>query len=226
MKAGGTRICGLASVLALAASGCAQQASVADLNAAYERSIVAAAAHEKPQTHPLQPIDPAAPAVTVAHVQPYPTIDTKRFIWVARPDELQALCRGRADALVAIQEALGLPPQARGDVKVFIFDVRPADLFRPCASSPDTGTAQCSADLPQAPDPTHADAEHFVLKQMMDSYRTGPGTQGYPFTAMGWSYNWDPAAANAQGVSEYVVRPGAMISNVVSATPEAFCARR
>jgi hypothetical protein len=40
---------------------------------------------------------------------------------------------------------------------------------------------------------------------------------------MGWSYNWDPEAPTHQGVSEYVVKPGAVISNVVSVDPATFC---
>jgi hypothetical protein len=68
-----------------------------------------------------------------------------------------------------------------------------------------------------------AAAEHFVLKQVMDSYRNGFQKPGYPFTAMGWTHNWDPESATHMGVSEYVVKPEAVISNVISVDPATFC---
>ena len=193
------------------------------LNTTYEQSIAAAAVKQPDYARTLQPIDASRPTVTVVHVQPYPTIDTKRYTWVASPAALKALCHGRTDPLLAIQQALGLPPVNDPAVRVFSFDARPADMFRPCASGPDITTTQCSMDLPVQSSPALAGTEHFVLKQMMDSYRVGFKYPGYPFTGMGWSYDWDPASSTHQGVSEYVVKPGSVIANVTSVTPAAFC---
>jgi hypothetical protein len=212
----------LAALLVLA--GCAAQPGSPDtVNDQYQKSITAAAVKRPDYVHTLQPIDTSRPKVTVTHLQPYPTIDTSRFTWVAQPDELRALCRGKPDPLLALQQALGLPPEKRNDEKVFTFDVPPADMFRPCASSPDITTKQCSVDLPVQPIASQAATEHFVLKQMMDSYRSGFNNPGYPFTAMGWSYDWDPDSPTHQGVSEYVVKPGAAIANVASVDPATFC---
>ena len=208
----------------LALAGCTAQPSDLDaLNDLYQESIAAAAVKRPDYARPLQPIDISTTQITVAHIQPYPTIDTNRFTWVTAPDELRALCRGRPDPLLAMQQALGLPPEKRDDVRVFTFNVRPTDMFRPCASSPDINTTKCSVDLPAQPVDAQAAAEHFVLKQMMDSYRSGFRGPGYPFTAMGWSYDWDPQSPAHQGVSEYVVKPGAVISDVASVDPETFC---
>jgi hypothetical protein len=212
----------LAGLLLL--SGCAAERGGPDaLNHVYQTSIAAAAVKRPDYARPLQPIDASGPEVTMVHIQPFPTIDTGRFTWVTRPDELRALCRGRPDPLLAMQQALGLPPEQRSDVRVFTFDVRPMDVFRPCASSPDITTTRCSMDMPVQPVGADAATEHFVLKQMMDSYRGGFKDPGYPFTAMGWSYDWNPESSTHQGVSEYVVRPGAVISNVASVDPATFC---
>jgi hypothetical protein len=212
----------LAALLMLA--GCVAQPGNPDaMNDQYQKSIAAAAVKRPDYVRTLQPIDTSKPKVTVAHLQPYPTIDTSRFTWVAQPDELRALCHGKPDPLLALQQALGLPPEKRTDEKVFTFDVRPADMFRPCASSPDIRTKQCSVDLPVRPNASQAVTEHFVLKQMMDSYRSGFTSPGYPFTAMGWSYDWDPDSPTHQGVSEYVVKPGAVVSKVTSVDPATFC---
>ncbi len=212
----------LATLLVLI--GCAAQPGGPDtLNDVYQKSIAAAAVKRPDYVRTLQPIDTSKPKVTVAHFQPYPTIDTSRFTWVAQPDELRALCHGKPDPLLALQQALGLPPEKRNDERVFTFDVPPTDIFRPCGSNPDITTKQCSVDLPVQPIPSQAATEHFVLKQMMDSYRSGFSNPGYPFTAMGWSFDWDPTSPTHQGVSEYVVKPGAVISNVASVDPATFC---
>jgi hypothetical protein len=207
-------------------SGCAGPTGRLEaLNDDYQKSIAASAVKQPDYARPLQPIDASKPAVRVAHLQPYPTIDTNRFTWVTFPEALRELCRDKPDPLLALQHALGLPPEQRADMRVFTFDARPADIFRPCASSPDITTMRCAMDLPQSMPmtSTRAAAEHFVLKQMMDCYRKGFKNLGYPFTAMGWSYHWDPESLTHQGVSEYVVKPGAVISNVTSADPATFC---
>ena len=211
-------------VVPLVLAGCAAKPNTPDaLNRLYQQSIAAAAVKSPDYARPLKPIDTSKTVVTVAHIQPYPTIDTTRFIWVTNPEELRALCRGKPDPLLAMQQALGLPPERRDDVRVFTFEVRPSDMFRPCASSPDITTTECSVELQTQPIAAQAAAEHFVLKQMMDSYRTGFNGPGYPFTAMGWSYDWDPLSLTHQGVSEYVLRPGAVIGNVTSVAPQTFC---
>jgi hypothetical protein len=213
-------------VVLLTLTGCNGQAGDLDaLNDVYQKSIAAAAIKQPDYTRPLQPIDILKPKVRVVHIQSYPSIDTNRFTWVTLPDALRELCRGRPDPLVAMQQALGLPPDKRDDVRVFTFDVRPADMFRPCASGPDITTTQCTVRLFQSAPvaDTQIAAEHFVLKQMMESYRSGFAGPGYPFTAMGWSYNWDPETSTHQGVSEYVVKPGAVISNVTFVDPATFC---
>jgi hypothetical protein len=196
------------------------------LNDDYQKSIATAAVKKLDYARPLQPIDASKPRVRVANIGH--EIDTKDFIWVTFPGPLRELCRDTPDPLLALQHALGLPPQQRPDVRVFTFDVRPTDIFRPCASSPDVTTTQCTMVLPQSPPvtSTQATAEHSVLKQMMDSYRTGfedPRYPGYPFTAMGWTYNWDPESPTHIGVSEYVVKPNAVISNRISVDPATFC---
>jgi hypothetical protein len=40
---------------------------------------------------------------------------------------------------------------------------------------------------------------------------------------MGWSYDWDPASPTHVGISEYVVKLGAPISNITATTPDRFC---
>jgi hypothetical protein len=197
-------------------AGCVNQTAQPEPLDVYNRSIAAAALSN--EAHTLTPIDAEQAEVTVVHVQAYPTVTTDRYVWVAFPEELRPFCKGNAKPRLALQMALGLKPKDE-DLKVFTLKVRPADLFRPCATSPDVTSTSCKKVLPGAL-PVEAGHAQFMTMQMATSYRP----DGYPFTAMGWSYNWDPAAASPRGVSEYVVRPGAVLGFESVMPPAAFCA--
>jgi hypothetical protein len=116
-------------------------------------------------------------------------------------------------------------------------------LVRPCVGRSDIGTATCEFELP---DPPAADADaatlrnaydqqRLVTKHMWESYRIGfrrdgaaPSDYaytGYPFTGMGWSYNWARASRNHVGVSEFVVKRDATIKIISDKTPADFCAK-
>jgi hypothetical protein len=47
---------------------------------------------------------------------------------------------------------------------------------------------------------------------------------GYPFTGLGWSYDWSSATNDHVGVSEFVIRRTAAVTELGSKTPEEFCA--
>lgn len=73
----------------------------------------------------------------------------------------------------------------------------------------------------------------FLAKQMWGTYRVDfPALErkagdypytGFPFTGMGWSYDWSDVP-NHIGVSEFVVRRTARITVVSTKTPAEFCA--
>jgi len=207
------------------------------------------------------------------------------------PSELKAACAGKPDPALALQQVLGLPPDAAASKVVTEITVKRRDLFRPCAGGGDLATPTCSFDLARASGPTQAevgptpeaqasptpqaqtnppleaqasptpqaqtnpppeaqaiptpqaqdgppcvfDVKQFVANQMWNVYRDGfPRTlksasdypfTGYPFTGMGWSYNWDPDSATHVGVSEFVVPRCAVIKFLRATTPAAFCAK-
>ena len=68
----------------------------------------------------------------------------------------------------------------------------------------------------------------FLLNQFWYSHRAaissgGVVEFGYPWTGMGWTYNWDAQSKSHIGVSEFVVKPGASVSNVRDESPADFC---
>jgi hypothetical protein len=212
----------VAVLTALVLAGCATQAAppaveqaMQSMQSAYQKSIALAAVKSPDAVRPLTPITDSQ--VTVSHLQFSDTVSSKEDLWVALPSEVKALCAGKPDALLALQMALGMPPRPSDKAMVFQFTVRSADVFRPCASSSSISASTCALDFNLPSSDPH---RPFVLKQMMESYRT---RGGYPFTGMGWTYNWDPAAQTPMGVSEYIVRKGARLDNVTKMTPAQFC---
>lgn len=127
-----------------------------------------------------------------------------------------------------VKQVLGLPPDA--DVSVVSrFWVRPADLIRPC-----TDVDPMSASCPQLLANTMLDGvdwASFLLEQAMYSWRMPrQGTPsprvscdedyenvsrgscyGFPWTRLGYTYDWTPGAKDDRGVTEFVVAEGSTV---------------
>lgn len=153
-------------------------------------------------------------------------------IWITLVPDLKRHCEGLTGAALSLrlQQLLGLPPGDATDRKIFTFSARSADLFRPCADPRITTTA-CALDLPDArrggvTDATAAAHLRFMLEQMLSSYRIGFDRPGYPFTALGYTYDWKPdSETHHVGLSEYVVRHGAVVKDVEEIDTAAYCAK-
>lgn len=215
----------------------------ASLEAVYERSIRSAAVRDPGFAVELRTIGPKQSRVTVGTFTKagLPTSPTQYPIWVSLPDQLRALCRGKPDAVLGIEQVLGMPPVAnppppQQQWQIFTFTLPRSALFRPCPGGTDIAAPRCKNTLAKAAgarvhsndslDPT---TTRFLLDQIWSSDRVhftqpdGTPDWGYPFTGMGWTYNWDPHAGSPVGVSEFVVRPGSRLSAITATTPAQFC---
>jgi hypothetical protein len=239
----------LAAVLVVLAAGAASAESASkapsDLQELYEQAIYDSAVKRPSFNLPLTPIPASEAYVTVQtlRTRELPVEDPSPFgprerdvlrlkrinaekgillgnIFVALPQEARRLCKGAADPLLALQQGLGLPPKSDPDYRIVRFRVARADLFRPCASGPDVGTPRCAVDLPQDLDPAH---RAFMIAQIWTSYRVGFDWPGYPFTGMGWTWNWSPDSADHYGVSEYIARKGAEVARIRTLSVAEFC---
>lgn len=167
----------------------------------------------------------------------------QRDIWVALPDELQSACRGADDARTRLQQVLGLPPRG-GSHHLYPVAVDTRKLLRPCMSGDGPTSDMCTFNLPKDPtDATEVSQEalvaayrhlRFVAGQMWGVYRTGfrdprvaegdyPYT-GYPFTGMGWSYDWGDGSSSNVGITEFVVPKGTAVTIGAPLDPAGFCA--
>lgn len=215
------------------------------VHVAYESAIAEAAVKRPSYVVSLETIDAATATVNVVTFGPSRVIpETNRTfdLWVALPDQLRAACAGAEAPALRLQQVLGLPPVDVPGHVVTELSVPRDGLFRPCVAGGDLDASACDMDLPTVSadnaDPEDVreayDRMRFLTSQMWNSYRAGflvqrasaddyPGT-GYPFTGMGWSFDWSDVP-NHLGVSEFVVERDAQVSVVGSPqTPAAFCA--
>jgi len=150
---------------------------------------------------------------------------TKYPIWVTAAPQLQdwvSKTRYKEETKLRLEQLLGLPPN--GNKKYFIeFWVQPKDLFRPCPDAEITDNT-CGLAFP-------ADAvrEHvqWINDLRLNSYfmvgNKKDVSQNYPWTQLGYSYDWNPSSENNVGLSEFVVNTNADIVVHKCYTTEQYC---
>lgn len=229
------------SVWLLAACASLQLQGV-DPQANYHAAISDSAVASPAKVMPLRPL-PQGDMVTVvswvvAQRVPCAASDLpcdmklgKDPMWVTLAGEIQASCRSwqlRGDALRRrLEQLLGLPmdppPQYRKAMIVEMQVPRP-QLQRPCLGLDEANPARpvCTID---AQSETPLELRNFVGQQMAGSYVVGnPRGPGYPFTRLGYTYDWGPnAQPNHYGASEFLVAPGtSMVATKVQST-DTYC---
>jgi len=148
-------------------------------------------------------------------------------IWITGVPEVQTICRGfrgTPDQIeMQLRQLIGLPPDA-DTPRFLLLRVKATDVFRPavydaidtyypCPPGSDGDLpADCGNVFSASTTPAHYQwmaTSSFSLHAIPD---------GYPWTHLGYTYNWTPGA-DRYGVSEYVIRPGAsavIVDNVPS----------
>jgi hypothetical protein len=216
----------------------------ADPFVAYEDALAAAALKRPSYRMKLAMIDgEKAKVVSFRTPRPLPLQARTFDMWVALADEVREACRGAADPVLKLQQVLGLPQTAAPGNVVTEIEVPRAGLFRPCIGENGIDKPMCEFELANPP-ANDADAStlreaydrmRFGTKQMWEVYRSGfhRATRsptdypysGYPFTGMGWTYNWADPSRGHFGVSEFVVKRDAVIEIVSEKPPGEFCGK-
>jgi hypothetical protein len=231
---------GLAAGAALLLAACAGL-SPGDPWPLYERALADAAVATPAKALALRPI-PQQPTVEVVS---WVVGDRRpcegpacRFIvgdsrmWVTLAGEVQETCRNwklQGDALrVRLEQLLGLPPNTPErwrKTHVLTLEVPRQALDRPCF-----GELNDAQGLPRCtlrPSP-HADPAltQFVSSQMASVWVHGePQGPGYPFTRLGYTYDWYPGAASRgrYGASEFVIKPRTQVVVRAEAATDSYC---
>jgi hypothetical protein len=149
-------------------------------------------------------------------------------VWVSFGDEVVSFCSKfpKEDLILRMQQLQGLPPQLSQPVDSWKFLIvkitSPDQLFRPCANPDPSTPGPCPADFPAG---VSTDREAWIAEQALFAwqlYTGAPSTGGYPWTRLGYTYNWNPDASYV-GTSEFVIPDGTQVQvcGVVSAAD--FC---
>jgi hypothetical protein len=216
-------------------------AGCADENSRYQHAIYESAVWTGGSGKPLRPLTYPVSAVTLTahaawaedHIGEPTTLG--RDIWITIEPDVQTICKNTPskDVISRLHEVLGMKPENTDDsndmfVVLSIEDRQgtgPANIgvFRPCAD-PNPTSSSCTNEV-NGPLPY----DQWLLRQMVTSYTVSGNldSTGYPFTRLGYTYDWGAGAQSDHlGVQEYVVPKGTLVTihNVVSAIK--YCSAR
>ncbi len=126
-------------------------------------------------------------------------------VWVTTAPELLRRMKTLApeDPNLRLRQLLGLPPNA--EYNYFIeFWVRPADLFRPCPDK-EIDDSECELCFSEE-DQTDEHHVNWINDLRVNSYYACELYNKYPWTQLGYTYDWHPDNKSHVGLSEFVIR--------------------
>ncbi len=129
---------------------------------------------------------------------------SKWQVWVSAAPELKERFKKEnpKDTSLRLKQLLGLPPT--GNYTVFVeFWVRPQDMFRPCPDKEITDK-KCNLCF-TAQDSLDTDYIRWVNQTRIDRYYTCGLYNQYPWTQLGYTYDWNPSNKGHIGLCEFVV---------------------
>jgi len=138
-------------------------------------------------------------------------VNLSRPVWVTVVPEIQTFCRSHAIPAshipLRLEQLLGLPP-GNGKTKFVEMWVSPKDLFRP-SPDPEISDHEAELDFPESRRYVTVSQSH--RKWINDLIQTSYGFDGYPWTRLGYTYDWGNPD-NEIGLSEFVIRSGATVT--------------
>lgn len=126
-------------------------------------------------------------------------------IWVtAAPQLKQRLKKEKYnDVNLRLKQLLGLPPVS--EYKVFVeFWVKPSDLFRPCPDN-EISDKHCRVCFSHQ-DSLNTDYLKWFNESRISRYYACGLFNQFPWTQLGYTYDWNPANKRHIGLSEYVIK--------------------
>ena len=149
-------------------------------------------------------------------------------VWVSFGDEVVSFCSKfpQADLILRMQQLQGLPPQLGQPVDSWKFLIvkvtSPGQLFRPCANPDPSTPGPCPANFVTD---VSLERQAWIAGQALFSwqlYTGNPSVGGYPWTRLGYTYNWNPDASYV-GTSEFVIPDGTQVQVCGTVAATDFC---
>jgi hypothetical protein len=222
----------LTAALLLSACTTAQQAAL-DPAALYRSVVFDTAVYQRDHVHELRPLISTDGTVLVVSLRGSAlakgTLKTDREMWVTGVPEVRDRCRAfDGDVLARLHQLLGLTPVTPGETAYFsTIRVRVSDLFRP-APDPridtkfpceNTSSVTCGNDFPSDATPEH---RAWIALSGLGLHRW---PDGYPWTHLGYTYDWGAREKFAYGASEYIVRKDANVEVLDAVSYDVYCKR-
>jgi hypothetical protein len=123
-------------------------------------------------------------------------------IWVTTASELKKRFKNEVvkDTTMRLKQLLGLPPTATYSYFVE-FWVKPKDLFRPCPDK-EINDKKCETCFTSNSDTKHI---KWINDNRISRYYQCNLYDQYPWTQLGYTYDWCPNNKSHIGVSEFVI---------------------
>lgn len=123
-------------------------------------------------------------------------------IWVTIAPDLKQRFKNESvsDTNMRLKQLLGLPPTATYNYFVE-FWVKPSDLFRPCPDK-EINDKKCETCFPPNVETEH---ENWINKFRINSFYDCNLFYQYPWTQLGYTYDWNPKNKSHIGLSEFVI---------------------
>lgn len=130
-------------------------------------------------------------------------------IWVTAAPIIKDSCtrfyKTKKDPNMRLRQLLGLQPLT---VETFFLEVwvKPHDLFRPCPDN-ETSDTHCGLNLPDIVTSEYREWFNDLRAiQYNDCTDTIFHEYGYPWTQLGYTYDWSPENPSHVGLSEFVIK--------------------
>lgn len=138
------------------------------------------------------------------------TTTLTREVWVTVVPEIKEFTTAHnvseTSLTLRLEQLLGIPPNI-GKTRFVEMWAEPKDLFRP---APDPEITDCEAELDFAEPSDLIVTADSHKKWINDLKATSYLPNGYPWTRLGYTYDWGNSPDNI-GLSEYVIRKGAIV---------------
>jgi hypothetical protein len=218
------RLC-VVLVLLVSPACAARSASVPSADPAYDAAVRDAAVFSASRMYALRAVPRGVDTVDVVTWTAYP--DSYRQptvtlgfgdVWATLDPEVRERCRefDAATRTERLDQLLGLPTSTQERMFVSL-RVNVTDIFRPCPD-PDVFTTSCTAQ------PASTGSTEHLAWMARQSFTAAQVPGGYPWTRLGYTYDWSPDAHHRYGASEYVIRRNAVVQVIgVPQSTEEYC---
>ena len=205
---------------------------------AYNAAIYDAAVYKSSNLRPLKPLtfDPTTRTATVVTLTGYPykpgPTTLPVYVWVTQVPEVQEICQKFSGNLeLSLNQLLGLIPGTKL-INFVTMTVAEGNIIRP-ATNPDPSTpmpcsvpapANCGQEFPRGVSDTYV---NWFANKTLSAWVISAASQppvGYPWTRLGYTYNWKPGA-DKYGASEYVIVPGSSVTVLDIIPYKKYCSR-